>query len=199
MSKNIIDNSQILEAYKINKIEAKFKIFSSRDNPIESDKNKKEAFLYLLNDSKEILKHCCIHNEYILEDKEGKYVRLNNITLKDEVKASKEKIGKKIIHQNREVYKRNGFNRIVLRAIHDGVVAWKKIGFDFDNPIDEKLILKQLTKYLVEIKLIKENNKFTSLDNVSRELFFDKKINFTDWLKLDTSGFHMTLRIKDVK
>lgn len=193
----LIDDEQILEAYSIANIMAKFRINSYGKNPQCLDNTHKDALLYLLKDDEEILEHCCIHNEFLILNNQ-KIVKLNNITIKEELR--KKKIMKNILHKNKEVYKQNGFELITLKAIRDGVITWKKLGFEFDNITDEKIILKQFKIYLRKVKGISDK-KFVTIQEIPSRLFFDETISFTQWLSSKNNAnfqhFSMTLRILD--
>jgi hypothetical protein len=75
------------------------------------------------------------------------------------------------MYKNQEIYKQNGFKTIILKAINDGVVVWKKLGFEFDNITDEKIIIKQFNIYLREIKGILDK-KFVNIKQVPKDYFF---------------------------
>ena len=193
----IISDNQILEAYTINGLTPKFRESSYDENPKCIDEEHKESLIYLLKDDVEVLQHCCIHNEYFLRESK-KIVKLNNITIKDTLRN--QKIVKNIIYKNREVYKENGYQEIILKAIKDGVIVWKKLGFQFDNITDEKIVLRQFNIYLKEVKGILDK-KFAKIEQIPKNYFFDESIKFTDWLanKNDANlqHFSMTLRISN--
>jgi len=193
----VITNSQILEAYSIDDIVPKYRTSSYDSNPKCISDTHKDSLVYLTKDNDEILQHCCIHNEYIIMKNE-KIVKLNNITIKDTLR--RKKIVKNLLYKNKEVYKANGFKKIMFKAINDGVIVWKKLGFEFDNLTDEKIILKQFHIYLRTVKAI-TNKRYTKMEHILKTLFFDDDINFTDWLssKKDANlqHFSMTLRISN--
>ena len=190
----MISDNQILEAYTISEIIPKFRVSSYESNPKCVDENHKSSLIYLTKNNSDVLQHCCIHNEYFLIENE-KTVKLHNITIKNTLR--RDRLAKKIIYKNKEIYKQNGFKSIVLKAINDGVVVWKKLGFEFDNITDEKIVIKQFNIYLREIKGI--NEKFVNIKQVPKDYFFDESINFTDWLSskndANLQNFSMTLRI----
>ncbi len=198
MSCNVIDDSQILRAYATCGINSHFRHVTYDTNPKCKSNNCKEAYLYLTKDGNELLKHCCIHNEYILNSSSEKYVVLHNIRLKDDIKNTEENIGKKIINRNKTIYKESGFKKIILKAVEDGIIAWRRIGFEFDNIIDEKVILKSFNRYLKVVKNIDKPKKYRNIKLIEKELLFDEDKNFTDWLKEEgLQGYGMTLRIEN--
>ena len=193
----LISNSQILEAYSINDIIPKFRSSDYDSNPKCIDENHKDVLLYLIKNNDEVLQHCCIHNEF-LKCSDKKIVKLNNITIKEDLR--RKKITKHILYKNKEVYKQNGFKEITLKAIKDGVIVWKRLGFEFDYITDEKIILKQFHIYLKEVKH-DINQRYAKIEDIPKTLFFDNSINFTDWLankgNCDLQHFSMTLRISN--
>ena len=156
----------------------------------------KNVFIDLFEKDDSILEHCCIHNEYCIISQGEKVVRLHGVSIKK--KLRRDRTLKKIHHKQVEVYKQNAFKRIVLTATNSGLVVWNRLGFDFDSKVNETKICNALRVYAKQIK--KKNIPMVkNLKSVNPDMFFDKTINFTDWL-MDVRGINninMTYWIKD--
>lgn len=155
----------------------------------------KNIFLDFELDSISLLEHCCIHNEYCKISSNEKIVRLHNITLRNDLRE--DRILKRIDHRQKRIYKQHGFKRIVLTATNSGLLVWHRLGFEYDNILDEKKVMHELPRYLSTVKGI-TGIAYKTLREVPKELFLggENQQYFTDWLMAhNINNLPMTYRI----
>ncbi len=112
----------------------------------------------------------------------------------------------KKIHQNElVVYKKNNFLQIQLRAVSDGLIVWRKLGYEFKNDKIEKIIIKKFSTYLIEeLNLDKDFvanqiKKIKTLKDINNKLLLPKdKVSFSDWLRKKEDTFSAEM-FKDIK
>ncbi|MBN2895017.1 MAG: GNAT family N-acetyltransferase [Campylobacterales bacterium] len=154
----------------------------------------KSIFIDWKEGEQSLLQHCCIHNVYCKMHDGTKKVIYHRITIHPNHR--KNGLVKKLHYRSEKAYKELGFDTISLLAIKDGVIAWHRLGFAFDQIADEQRIFREFRQYYKDIKS-GTGFEFKSLSEVQTHDFFDNQCSFTDWLAAKgIASISMSIRIK---
>lgn len=157
--------------------------------------SKNIRFNLLTKKGETILGNICCADKDFFAYQGKKYAWINNIRLKPELKMKQ--TVKKFSKKWDKKYIENEISAIALEAIDDGIIAWHRLGFEYQNATD-KVILKALfADYVNETKGLELD--IIDLQKVDSSYFFDEKLgSFTQWLnsKDSTRKMPMIRRLK---
>jgi len=173
------------------------KIYQNFDLELDSDctnNNEKSVICDIKKDNK-LINETKIGRTYYREYDLIKYIFKGKVAKHDmfilKAEYRNKGIAKSIHNNEMDIYQKNNFKQIQLEAAFDGIIVWKKLGFNYVNKNAERNLITAWKKYAKDILKLstKEIIKINKISDISKSrLKPNNKIQFTKWYqKLEKS------------